>query len=75
MVWPMSSPKMTRMLGLPLAAAGARGCGCACAVVTGALAASAEAASVVPASRMLRRLGGRLTGLSLFALLMANSLF
>src|SRR5262249_3917809 len=56
---PMSSPKMTRMLGrCPAGWAGAgAGCSCAWAVRLGA---SAEAAaSVVPPSRMLRRLMAR----------------
>src|ERR1700722_3783024 len=52
----MSSPKMTRMLGLPPDGAGACGC-CACAARMGFAAATVDAAaSVVPASRILRRL-------------------
>jgi hypothetical protein len=55
LLMPTSSPKMTRMFGLPADGAGCCGA-CACAMVSGALAPIAAAASVVPPSRMLRRL-------------------
>src|SRR5215218_4662906 len=60
LVWPMSSPKMTRMLGrrpVGPAGLGAGAAGCACA--TAAPPDSAEAASAVPPSRILRRSRGR----------------
>src|SRR5437867_4212681 len=51
---PMSSPKMTRMFGLRPDGAG---CACACVTLIGAPVISADAAaSVVPPSRILRRL-------------------
>src|SRR5262245_7841623 len=57
LVWPMSSPKMTRMFGLRPGVAGRAGGCCACATRIEAPALSADvAASVVPPSRMLRRL-------------------
>src|SRR5215207_8340014 len=74
LVWPISSPKMTRMFGLvpPGAAAGrgggVGGVGCACA--TAVPPESPEAASAVPASSMRRRL----TVLSL-SLMVAPPLF
>src|SRR5882672_10113863 len=61
LAWPISSPKMTRMLGLrPDVAEGC--CGCwACATWVRSTALIAVAAAIdVPASRMLRRLNALL---------------
>ena len=55
LVWPISSPKMTRIFGLR--PDGAARCCCACATfIDGADPSADEAASVVPPSRILRRL-------------------
>src|SRR5258708_2413308 len=57
LVWPMSSPKMTRMLGLPPEGAAVGGCGWVCAPGVGSGVGWAGGAAVgVPANRILRRL-------------------
>src|SRR5262245_61403188 len=61
---PTSSPQMTRMFGR-----WPDGCCCACATLIAALAPSADAAaSVVPPSKMLRRLRGALCFVSVSSL-------